>query len=92
MKKKIIFLFLLLSVAACGNEAKDEFVAGCMHGTGLPSGKAEKTCLCVYDELENEFGEEQMEKWVNPETPPNTEEFDRFMEVATKATLQCSIK
>lgn len=90
MYKLLLPILLAYTLSACSNGTKDKYVAGCMLGAG--SNEAEEVCECIYDELEDQFGEEKLAEWATQTTPVNQHDEERFLDATLTSTAQCARK
>lgn len=58
MNIKLVVLFLMvMGISGCASEAERQFVSGCESG-----GVGQSTCECIYDKLEDKYGEDALQE------------------------------
>jgi len=72
---------LVISLVGCSDSdpIRGKFVAGCMHAGAPKTG-----CLCIYKKLEEQYGQEELER-LSMEYPPK----DTLMKSTMAAALAC---
>ncbi|AIL75019.1 hypothetical protein N0P26_002968 [Acinetobacter baumannii] len=75
-----IISITVLGLTACASKAEREFVNGCKTG-----GLEHSTCECIYDKLENKYGEDGFKN--NLYTLSQSESFQHDM---VQASFQCA--
>lgn len=82
--KSCLFIISIITMAfaGCSSRAEREFVNGCK-----TSGLESSTCKCIYEELEDKYGEEGLKN--NLYTLAQTENFQRDM---MQSSFQCATR
>ena len=68
----LALISLVMMTAGCASKTERQFISGCKTG-GIDG----STCSCIYDELENKYGEDGLKE--NLYTLQQTESFQRDM-------------
>lgn len=73
------FIFISTILSGCASKTERQFISGCK-----TSGIDESACKCVYDKLEDKYGEKGLKN--NLYTLSQTDEFQHDM---VESSLQC---
>ncbi len=68
----LALISLVMMTAGCASKTERQFISGCKTG-----GINGSTCSCIYDKLENKYGEDALKE--NLYTLQQTESFQRDM-------------
>jgi len=68
----LVLISLVMMTAGCASKTERQFISGCKTG-GIDG----NTCSCIYDKLENKYGEDGLKE--NLYTLQQTESFQRDM-------------
>ena len=68
----LALISLVMMTAGCASKTERQFISGCKTG-GIDG----NTCSCIYDKLENKYGEDGLKE--NRYTLQQTESFQRDM-------------
>lgn len=72
IQTSLIVVSVALLLSACASKTERQFISGCKTG-GIDG----STCSCIYDKLENKYGEDGLKE--NLYTLQQTESFQRDM-------------
>ncbi|MFW1798515.1 hypothetical protein ACG9YX_00485 [Acinetobacter nematophilus] len=72
IQTSLVLISVALMVSGCASKTERQFISGCKTG-GIDS----STCSCIYDKLENKYGEDGLKE--NLYTLQQTESFQRDM-------------
>lgn len=86
MKAKLVLFSLIATLIGCSNSTKDTYVSACRAG-----GSPEAICTCVYNKLENTYGEEKLQFFID-NSATTISEAPQFMEYTLEAAVQCTRK
>ena len=75
----LALISLVMMTAGCASKTERQFISGCKTG-GIDG----STCSCIYDKLENKYGEDGLKE--NLYTLQQTESFQRDM---VNVSYQC---
>ena len=79
IQTSLVLISLALMAAGCASKAERQFISGCKTG-GIDG----STCSCIYDKLENKYGEDGLKE--NIYTLQQTESFQMDM---VNVSYQC---
>lgn len=68
IQTSLVFISLALMITGCASKAERQFISGCKTG-GIDG----STCSCIYDKLEDKYGEDDLKS--NLYTLQQTESF-----------------
>ncbi|EJB5619809.1 Uncharacterised protein [Acinetobacter baumannii] len=72
IQTSLVLISVALMVSGCASKTERQFISGCKTG-GIDG----STCSCIYDKLENKYGEDGLKE--NLYTLQQTESFQRDM-------------
>ena len=72
IQTSLVLISLALMITSCASKAERQFISGCKTG-GIDG----STCSCIYDKLENKYGEDGLKE--NIYTLQQTESFQTDM-------------
>lgn len=72
IQTSLVLISVALMASGCASKTERQFISGCKTG-GIDGG----TCSCIYDKLENKYGEDGLKE--NLYTLQQTESFQRDM-------------
>lgn len=72
IQTSLVLISVALMASGCASKTERQFISGCKTG-GIDG----STCSCIYDKLENKYGEDGLKK--NLYTLQQTESFQRDM-------------
>ena len=75
----LALISLVMMTAGCASKTERQFISGCKTG-GIDG----STCSCIYDKLENKYGEDGLKE--NIYTLQQTESFQMYM---VNVSYQC---
>ena len=79
IQTSLALIILTLMIAGCASKTERQFISGCKTG-GIDG----STCSCIYDKLENKYGEDGLKE--NIYTLQQTESFQMDM---VNVSYQC---
>lgn len=79
IQTSLLFISAVLMVSGCASKTERQFISGCKTG-GIDG----STCSCIYDKLENKYGEDGLKE--NIYTLQQTESFQMDM---VNVSYQC---
>ena len=87
MLKIMLITSVTLSVSACGDPpGKRAFMEGCESVNG---GLSRKECKCVYNKLEEKYGEKELEQLNRFPDKYSKKQIDAVLEDSIKAAVLC---
>ncbi|EBK2343923.1 hypothetical protein A9Z61_11785 [Moraxella osloensis] len=78
---RIVVFLPIFALVGCASKVEKEFMQGCNYATG---GMGEDVCKCVYDKIEDDYGEKVLEKMGETGYVPND-----FNDKLFKYAAQC---